>query len=385
MPRSRLAAVAMLEPIAGVDLARRVSYSPLVLATVNSLEVQLHVGAPETKKAPMWALAVILAMELFVTGPRASKYMKRHGIGELLKAFGTMRADDLKGMVVSTMARRNRGFECKLRRTKVSGAGRRTQWLHVFVSDHCSFSGKDWLGTLFALLQEEEFGYERDYFQPLPSRDFEGTVRKPAESEDVRAFTASMLEELRVPRFDEEHMQWVESGEPLIHPQAVLFWKGHSGRNFVPTLAAEYEFPKDQRDLAGKWHGDGSDSYVRTLRASLFAMQEKLVRCLHEKPERHDESEMCDNLGAYLRNEGVDESSIKLQLDRLHHVLYWLDRPSEDCTPGARDAECPLEETSSQPHPDELAGWENLELARLVEEAAQDKKSSVDVGSTCPL
>ena len=63
----------------------------------------------------------------------------------------------------------------------------------------------------FELLEDDHFGYERDYFQPLPCQDFEGTVRKPAESEDVRAFTAAMLEDCGVPLFDEEGQAWIES------------------------------------------------------------------------------------------------------------------------------------------------------------------------------
>ena len=333
-----------------------------------------------TKKAPMWPLAVVLAIELFVTGSRATKYMKLHGLGELMKAFGTMRGDDLRGLTLSMLVHRQTGLECKLRRTKVTGAGRRAQWLPVFVAWSCCFSGRNWQAALFDLLKIEAFGYERDYLQPLPSEDFEGTVKRPAEPEDVRAFTAAMLEDLRVPQFDTETSEWLESDEKLIHPKAVLFWKGHSGRNFIPTMAAEFEFPKDQRDLAGKWQGDGSDAYVRSLRVTLFGMQDKLMICLRDRSQEHDESEILEQLTEYLRGKGVHEADIGQQMLKLDHSQYFIGNAAYST--GVRSADEELGETQAEDmdtaaadeqNEAELAKWSKLRLATQATKANEEK------------
>ena len=152
-----------------------------------------------------------------------------------------------------------------------------------------------------------------------------------------------------------------------------------------PSLAAEYEFHKVQRDLAGKWHGDGSDSYVRSLRATLYGIQEKLISSIRDRPENHDESEMMDQLVEYLRGKGVDEFSIRMQQERLDHNQYWVvlvrDIGITCARPQTAECDAIVEEEQENAaaagpinHSEVTRRWESLELARRVEEATEGRR-----------
>ena len=211
MPRARLAAYSSLESIGGVPAENRVSLDPSVVATGNSLEMELSVGAPDTRKAPMLPLIIVLAIELYVVSTRA-KYCRFHAHGELLCIYGTMRGDDLKGFQTGSCAIRKKGVEFKLRRTKTTGTDRKVQQLPVFISHECSFSRVPWQLEGTKLMEADSFNYVRDYYQPLPDPDdLDKCVPRPAEYEDVCAFSRAMMEDLRVLHFNEFTGQWEEA------------------------------------------------------------------------------------------------------------------------------------------------------------------------------
>ena len=61
--------------------------------------------------------------------------------------------------------------------------------------------------------------------------------------------------------------KWVASVVPLLPPNLVAGWTGHSERATLPSLFAAMQVPKAERDPLGRWAPTGSDDYVRTYRA----------------------------------------------------------------------------------------------------------------------
>ena len=136
VPRTRLCAMAMLEILADVDPEVRVSSDRLVIETVNSLEAKLSIGAAEPLKALLLPLVVVLSLELFVKSQR-KKFIRFHAVCELLKIYGVMRGDDLKGLMTETIRFGQHSMRFKLRRSKSTGGGHKIEWLVVAIDFHC--------------------------------------------------------------------------------------------------------------------------------------------------------------------------------------------------------------------------------------------------------
>ena len=98
---------------------------------------------------------------------------------DLLMAFGTMRNDDFNGALTKTLAFGRRGLALKLRRTKVSGAGRKTTWLTIYVDRHMTQAESDWMVELEELARTPAIMWPRDYWLPLPTSDLTGAICEP--------------------------------------------------------------------------------------------------------------------------------------------------------------------------------------------------------------
>eukprot|EP00973_Karenia_brevis_P064760 8996309-Karenia_brevis.AAC.1 len=57
-------------------------------------------------------------------------------------------------------------------------------------------------------------------------------------------------------------------------------WTEHSGRAMLHTWAAMTGCSKDERDKLGRWQADQSDDYLRSSRATVFAIQSKVVHAI---------------------------------------------------------------------------------------------------------
>ena len=74
------------------------------------------------KRATLWTLVLLIAIELFVVSERP-KFLRFGASTELMKGYGTMRNNDLKGALTETLRSLGNGMTLQLRRSKVSGAG----------------------------------------------------------------------------------------------------------------------------------------------------------------------------------------------------------------------------------------------------------------------
>ena len=108
---------------------------------------------------------------------------------------------------------------------------------------------------------------------------------------------------------------------------------------------------------------------------------------IRDRPDNHDESEMMDQLVEYLCGKGVDEFNIRMQQERLDHNQYWVvlvgDTEITCARPqtAAGDAIGEEEQENADAagpinHSEVTRGWESLELARRVEEAAEGRRGA---------
>ena len=312
VPRTRLAALATLEKFG--EVAQRISASTLVVEAVNQIEVQLSVGADAIKKSPQYVLMVIVSLELFAASSR-ERYKRWIACGELIKIYATLRGDDLYGIVHKTWRRGKRGIQALLRRTKTSGAGRRVLWLPLFISHSCSLSGVDWISAFWSMLKSESYGFERDYFYPMPGADMDDTVRTSADPETISGMRAALLREIRLPIYNAVQRCWEETADVyLLVAALVLFWKSHSARKVLPTAAAIFGYAEEDRDKLGSWSADGSDNYVLSKRAVVFSIQDRIMDVLRNRPQVYDEGEVTARIEDQLREAGVSEEMAGWQL-----------------------------------------------------------------------
>ena len=74
--------------------------------------------------------------------------------------WGSLRADDLQGLLPETMELDERGFCMDLARSKTKGPDKRTHTVKVFVERQVSLTGHDWIKKGVALWKEFDFRSE---------------------------------------------------------------------------------------------------------------------------------------------------------------------------------------------------------------------------------
>eukprot|EP00973_Karenia_brevis_P090283 12401790-Karenia_brevis.AAC.1 len=70
------------------------------------------------------------------------------------------------------------------------------------------------------------------------------------------------------------------------------------------------DMPKDQRDMLGRWIPEQSNDYLRTARATVIAIQNKVSFALRCNDVRFSEDEVLDLLRTFLEEKGLAEAEI---------------------------------------------------------------------------
>ena len=188
----------------------------------------------------------------------------------LIKVWSSMRSDDVTGIDINTLVLDSAGFSATLSRTKVSGPGRTVRWIPIFVSLNAFLADADWLKTGFFLWTSPAFGFERDYFVPGPSADFQSVVKRRANASEMAAYGCSVLAGLRCS--PDVH----GCDAPLLDHGAHAFWTGHSERAWLPSAAAYMGYARADVDLLGRWLSGscgGSAGYIRSTRQVISGIQ----------------------------------------------------------------------------------------------------------------
>ncbi|CAE8624964.1 unnamed protein product [Polarella glacialis] len=307
VPATAISSLRFFEKVGEVE--ERLADTSLVLSTVSRLEVQLSTNSVPTKKAPMYFLSLLIALEMFVVCERYPLYYRAFAWYKLIKVWASLRSDDCMGLRPCHLKAVSGGIEFLLERTKTSGPGRRVRWLKGFVSSRATITENGWLEAGLVIWLGEGFAFERDYFLPEPNEDFSGCRSKPSDWSATSARSRALFRDLQQVMYDGASWK-LNNDAPLVkHHQALLFWTDHSERNVLASIAAFLNLPKADRDYLGRWSADGSDEYLRTSRQVVHKVQAQVAQGIRDSFVAGGvDLEDClgDNgLAEYLQSKGV--------------------------------------------------------------------------------
>ena len=306
LPSQLLTALNFFEKVGGVPVASRMGSAPLVTGTVAAITAQLQVSQPPPRKAPPFFISVIIALEHFVVSG-APVFHRAIAWIRLIKVWSSMRSDDVTGIDINTLVLDSEGFSATLSRTKVSGPGRAVRWLPIFVSLNAFLADADWLKTGFLLWTSPAFGFERDYFVPGPSADFQSVVKRMANASEMAAYGYSVLASLRCS--PDVH----GCDAPLLEHGAHAFWTGHSERAWLPSAAAYMGYARADIDLLGRWLSGscgGSAGYIRSTRQVISGIQTAIAARAKTTPNELNYPDIVAAFTKKLRTIGVHPDTV---------------------------------------------------------------------------
>ena len=299
-------ALAFFEKCGGFAEKDCISSQPLWKLTVANLTCRLQerAGNLSTKKAPQYAISMLISLELKVCSKDQKFYVRVLAWCKLLKNWMVLRWDDLQGLSRSRTTLTRWCLRSVLGRSKTTGPGKRTGEVPCFVRTDCSFSGLDWLGIGFDLFVHCPCGerVDRDFFLPAPTSDLTGFSSRMLEYDYASALSRMLLLDLFTPVRDSSGV-WTESTTKLIRPPAQLFWSEHSPRHLVPSVTAVLGLPKDSRDVCGRWGINSarqSSDYVLTARQIILDVQRVMMERICRGPSAYDEQDLWDDFRSWL-------------------------------------------------------------------------------------
>ena len=298
------ASLAVLEQVGRVTETNRLSTDGTWLAHLQSLTADLVSAQGTVHQAPMMTVAMIISLELHVGREDEPEYYRAMAFVALLAVYGSMRMDDLQGLLPNTMKITAQGFRATLGRTKTTGADRRNKEVSVFIHRQAGLSGFDWLGEGFKIWQK--YKQPRDFLVLVAREDWEGPTKHYAKAEVVAGYVRAVYKRLGTPK--------LEAGTFRLNTQRLLlvegahgFFTGHTPRNWLTSAAAVLGWPKDQRDFLGRWMigGSGSADYTRTAREIVHQIQYGVCKAIVTgEGTVYHEVEALDELKKYVDNHG---------------------------------------------------------------------------------
>ena len=305
VPQNVLGALALMESVGRVEDARKLTKDRTLLETVRNMQMELQHGSEPKKQAKPPLIAMIIGLEFMVGDNSYKQYEQLIAWVSLLMVWMTLRADDVQWIDPNRMHLDGFCLKVVLTRTKTTGAGRRAVEVPAFVARDASISGEDWLGRGWDLFRSEAFHWEREYFLPAPSKDWERGSRKFLGTEALNSYLRYVITLIKKPLHGgRDARSWMTSRDPLIEGELATFWSGHSARHWLPTHAANVGIGKEQRDFLGRWQAGAQESnaYILSAKQAVLTIQREVNRLVHENLT---ESEIIGDLQRYARDRGV--------------------------------------------------------------------------------
>ena len=320
-PSSLMSSLLLLEQVGQVPAAGRLSEDPLVVAAVKSWSTDLETSAVEVKQAPMFTVAIILALELTLVRAQTPSGLRFAAFMVLIMVWSALRCDDLQNIDPSSVGLSQLGLKFTIRRTKTSGPGKRQGALQGFVLRSLSLSGYDWIASGWDVLRLDDFAWARDFLCVDLSDSWEVASRGYLEPEGVAAIVRGVLRQLHAPR-RQQGVWGLAKNTHLVPDSIIKFWSGHSARHVLPSLAAAIGISADKINFLGRWAvaRSASATYIQTSRQIVHQVQGGVCRALLEgTPEPgYIEEELLVELQRFAVAQG---SSIDVQ--QLHGVMSW--------------------------------------------------------------
>jgi hypothetical protein len=327
VPQGILSMISFLEKCGGVESPDSLAGKSVIRKAFDQAEMILAEGCPVPKKANMFPLLLVVAMELAVMDECTPRYIRCLAWFRLTKLWASMRFDDTLGLAPSSFRMHETHLEGILQRTKSSGAGRKVRWLSIYIDKGATLSGEPWLERGYELWCQEGMSFDRDYLLPLPAEGMQTCRPTPASYTEATTMGRLLLGLLRKPCWDER--SWYLGEERLLTVrEASLFWSEHSERCWATSLAILINIPKEHRDFLGRWSVTGcSDEYLRTAAQLVRETQRKIAKAIQVSNIRFDQQLILDNLYEFLQSKCADEEGISITCSNLRWPIYTQDVP----------------------------------------------------------
>ena len=177
-PRSFLSGIRFYERVGGV--ADGIGGVQLLEATVKEYQINLSRGRLQPRrKAPIYPVALIVSLELTVVLESFPRYKRVYAWAKLVRVWGGLRFDDLMHIAPADLHLRGEFLEGAIWSSKTTGAGRKVEVLHLYVSRHAFVAVPRWLEVGFQLLSDMAGPLARDYLLPMPDSMLEGVRATP--------------------------------------------------------------------------------------------------------------------------------------------------------------------------------------------------------------
>ena len=143
------------------------------------------VWQPKAKaKAARWTIEMVLALEHMVMDKDKERFKRVYARFKLIKLWGALRSHDSEAIPPSSIRYEEaHGLEAQIMRTKTTGAGRKVEVVHLFISSQAWLTYRGWVVEGLLHLQEYGRGQEvrnyRDFLMCLPTvhlRSFRRTM-----------------------------------------------------------------------------------------------------------------------------------------------------------------------------------------------------------------
>ena len=324
-PQRFLQAVTWFEKVGGWTGTGKLSGSDLFQNTVKFWQDELRAGIEPTRQAPRLPWSVLASLELYVCDTTKAKHKRYKAWTILLKAWGTLREDDVQHVAPAKFRVVGELLVTELLRSKTTGASKRIRQLPIAIWMGCTLTRSMWLEHGLGLMDEI---CEKDADYLLPSFTREGESKKtPMSYSEAAGLSRTILAELQCPYYEEESQTWTLSPEPLLGALLALLFTEHSGRPVLPTAAQCLQIAKDERNHLGRWSPGGADDYSRSYRLIVQAIQMKVRTAVLNADKRLAEVEVLDLVAVWGKRRGWDEdkiSSARSLLDE-RFTKFWLE------------------------------------------------------------
>ena len=293
IPQVFIKALAWFEKAGAFESERRFANNVIVQKTVDYSCEMLSAGIAPPKKAPRPPFALIAALELYVcdSGKPIAKRAKAFQL--LIKTFCSLREDDVQNLAPKQFRFFDGILVNTLKRTKTSGPTKRVKELPVCLSADTGITDKPWLTTGLGILQSIGDD-DRDFFLPNFTADLEGGKPGRLSYANSAALGQRLLSEITLPEFSEG--KWTSTDKKLIPSALAAAFTEHGPRAFMPTILAELEVEKSQKDFVGRWSPTGSDDYTRSYRAVVKRLQKLAILAVRSLDPRLGQGDILERL-----------------------------------------------------------------------------------------
>ena len=266
-----------------VAAEHRLSTDTLVDATVKSWTAELEAGAAPVRKAPLFTVAILLALEMTLVRATVEGGLRYACFMVLIMVWSALRCDDLQNVDPTSVSLSQLGLKFNILRTKTSAPGKKQGALQGFVLRGVSLSGYDWLAAGAALLQMDAFKFPRDFLCVHLDDSWQVASKDFLEPEGVAALVRAVLRSLHAPKRVDG--KWGLSKTVHLVPESLVsFWSGHSPRHVLPSLASAIGVPEERINFLGRWAAarSASATYILTSRQVVHQIQAQVCRALLE-------------------------------------------------------------------------------------------------------